>query len=62
MLNIEAVNIEDILALFEFYGFFPFYKIMSYWQEVLERGQVQTDDIPAFWFATPVWDSVVHRD
>ena len=32
---------------------------VSHWQEVLERGQVQTRDIPAFWSSTPVWGSVI---
>ena len=35
---------------------------ISHWQEFLEKGQVQTSDIPAFWVATPTSDSVIHRD
>ena len=35
---------------------------MLLWKEALEREQVQINNIPAFWVATPTWDSVIHRD
>ena len=54
--SIEADTQDDYLELAE--------KIraigMLHWQEFLERGQVQTSDIPAFWLATPTWDSATY--
>ena len=31
---------------------------MSYWHEALEKGQIETSNIPAFWFATPSTNQV----
>ena len=55
MVSIEA-DIQNYVELAEKIGI----EGIEQWEQVLERGQAQEDNIPAVWVILPSWDNSTH--